>query len=101
MGITVADSFIMAGAIIIVLAAFIGLPLWMNRRPHAKDPKQVKTQTGVYGGIHRGDPRSLSPNRNEVVEPPPEDAPLTGRYGTEPAEGAQEPEQAGNRPPTR
>ena len=80
MGITVASSFIMAGAIIVVLAAFIGTVLWMNRRPYAKNPKPVDTQTGLYGGIHEGDPRSLSPHRDEVVEPPPEDAPLTGRH---------------------
>jgi hypothetical protein len=85
---------------VVVLAAFIGIVVWMNRRPHAKNPKPVKTQTGVYGGIHHGDPRSVSPTRDEVVEPPSqdEDVPLTGRHGTEPAEGSKEPEQAGNRP---
>ena len=80
MGITVADSFIMAGAIVVALAAFIGLVLWRNRRPYAKNPKPVDTQTGLYGGVHEGDPRSMSPRRDEVVEPPPEDAPLTGRH---------------------
>lgn len=98
MGISVADSFILAVVIIVVLAAFIAIPVWMSRRPHAKNPKQVKTQTGVYGGVHMGDPRSVAPHRDEVVEPPPEDVPLTGGHGTEPAEGAKESEQAGNWP---
>jgi hypothetical protein len=80
MGITVADSFIMAGAIVVVLALLIGLPVWMSRRPYAKNPKQLDTQTGLYGGVHEGDPRSMSPHRDEVVEPPPEDAPLTARH---------------------
>ncbi|HEY2574950.1 MAG TPA: hypothetical protein VGI74_01450 [Streptosporangiaceae bacterium] len=84
MTVSVGDSFIIAGVILVVLAAFIGIVLWMNRRPYAKHPKRVKTQTGVHGGIHEGDPRSVSPHRDEVVEPPPEDAPLTGRYGSEP-----------------
>jgi hypothetical protein len=81
MGITVADSFIMAGAILVVLAAFIGIPVWMNRRPYAKNPKPLDTQTGLYGGVHEGDPRSVAPHRDEVVEPPSEDedVPLTGR----------------------
>jgi hypothetical protein len=83
MTVSVGSSFIIAIAAIVVLAAFIGIVLWMNRRPHAKNPRRVKTQTGVYGGIHEGDPRSVSPSRYEVVEPPPEDAPLTGRHDSE------------------
>lgn len=79
MTVSVGDSFVIAGVAVLCLAIFIGVVLWMNKRPHAKNPQQSTKQTGVAGGVHLGDPRSMSPHRDEVVEPPAEDTSVTGR----------------------
>lgn len=69
MTVSVGSSFIIAAVIIVVLVIFIGIVLWANRRPYFKHPKRLRTRTGVRGGVHEGDPRSVSPPRDEVVEP--------------------------------
>lgn len=74
---SVGTSFLIALVAVVCLAAFIGIVMWAGHRPYFKNrirPRQ--TGTGVIGGIHEGDPRSVAPNREEVVEPadPPENA---------------------------
>lgn len=67
---SVGSSFIIAIVIVIALAIFIGIVVIANRRPYFKHPKPPHNNpTGVTGGIHEGDPRSVMPRRDEVVEP--------------------------------
>jgi hypothetical protein len=70
--VSVGDSFIIAIVAIVCVAAFIGITLIANRRPHFKHPKPDSGPTGVSGGRHAGDPRSVSPH-GEV--PVPDDEP--------------------------
>lgn len=65
---SVGSAFIMAGAIVVVLALFVGIVIFANRRPYFKHPKPP--QEPVTGGVHLGDPRSFAPRRDEYVEPP-------------------------------
>ena len=60
------STVVMVVVIVAALAAFIALVFIGARRPwfrHAKPPS-----TPVSGGIHQGDPRSVSPHRDEPVE---------------------------------
>jgi hypothetical protein len=68
MHVSVGSAFIMAGAIVVVLALFVVIVILANRRPYFKRPKPAREP--VTGGVHRGDPRSVSPRRDEYVEPP-------------------------------
>jgi hypothetical protein len=68
--VSVGMSFLIALVIVVCLGAFIGIVMWASKRPYFKNrvrPRQ--TGTGVIGGIHQGDPRSVAPRRDEVVEP--------------------------------
>lgn len=58
----------MAVLIVVALAALILTVIFVARRPYFKHTRQ--TSKDVSGGIHQGDPRSVSPRRDEVVEPP-------------------------------
>ena len=69
MTVSVGSSFIIALVIVIALAMFIGIVVLAGRRPYFKRPKPPQSQTGVRGGIHEGDPRSVAPRRDEPVEP--------------------------------
>jgi hypothetical protein len=69
MTVSVGASFLIALIAIVALALFIGIVIWANRRPYFKHPKPEPGPTGVSGGIHQGDPRSMSPPRDELVEP--------------------------------
>jgi hypothetical protein len=72
MTVSVGDSFIIAIVAIVCVAAFVGITLIAGRRPYFKHPKPDSGPTGVSGGRHLGDPRSMSPH-GEV--PMPEDEP--------------------------
>ena len=69
MTVSVGSSFIIALVIVIVLGIFIGVVVVADRRPFFKHPKEPDNPTGVTGGIHEGDPRSVAPRRDETVEP--------------------------------
>lgn len=69
MTVSVGSSFIIALVIIVALAIFIAVVVIADRRPHFKNPKPPENPTGVTGGIHEGDPRSVAPRRDEPVEP--------------------------------
>ena len=69
MTVSVGSSFIIAIVIVIALAIFIGVVVIADRRPFFKHPKPPQNPTGVTGGIHEGDPRSVAPRRDEPVEP--------------------------------
>ena len=70
MTVSVGSSFIIAIVIVIALAIFMGIVVIADRRPYFKHPKPPHNNpTGVTGGIHEGDPRSVMPRRDEVVEP--------------------------------
>ncbi|HEY3955214.1 MAG TPA: hypothetical protein VGM53_17740 [Streptosporangiaceae bacterium] len=62
MTVSVADSFIIAIVCVACVAAFIGITLFASRRPYFKHPKPDSGPTGVSGGRHVGDPRSVSPH---------------------------------------
>ena len=62
MTVSVGDSFIIALIIVVCLGAFIGITLIASRRPYFKHPKPEDSPTGMSGGIHTGDPRSMSPH---------------------------------------
>lgn len=62
MTVSVGDSFIIALVSVVCVAAFIGITLIAARRPYFKHPKPEHSPTGVSGGIHTGDPRSMSPH---------------------------------------
>ena len=62
MTVSVGNSFIIAIVAVVCVAAFIGITLIAARRPYFKHPKPENTPTGVSGGIHVGDPRSVSPH---------------------------------------
>lgn len=67
---SVGESFLIAVLAVVCLGAFIGIVMWAGRRPYFKNWKRPRqTGTGLTGGIHEGDPRSVAPNREEVVEP--------------------------------
>lgn len=67
---SVASSFILGAVIVVALAAFILVVVYAARRPYFRHPR--KPSTRVSGGVHQGDPRSVAPRRDEVVEPPSE-----------------------------
>lgn len=69
MTVSIGSSFIIALVIVIALAMFIGIVVLADRRPYFKHPKPPQSQTGLRGGVHQGDPRSVSPRRDEPVEP--------------------------------
>jgi hypothetical protein len=74
--VSVGSSFLIALVIVVCLGVCIGIVMWASRRPsfrHHVRPRQ--TGTGIIGGIHQGDPRSVSPRRDEVVEYTPPDEP--------------------------
>jgi hypothetical protein len=60
--VSVGNSFIIAIVAVVCVAAFIGITLIAARRPYFKHPKPENSPTGVSGGIHVGDPRSVSPH---------------------------------------
>lgn len=66
---SIGTSFLIALVVVVCLGLCIGIVLWASKRPYFKHrvrPRQ--TGTGVIGGIHEGDPRSVAPNREEVIE---------------------------------
>lgn len=67
---SLAASFIMAVLIVVALAALILIVVFAARRPYFRRPRRPSHP--VSGGVHQGDPRSMSPRRDEVVEPPSE-----------------------------
>jgi hypothetical protein len=69
MTVSIGSSFIIALVIVIALAMFIGIVVLADRRPHFRRPRPPQSPTGVRGGIHQGDPRSVAPRRHEPVEP--------------------------------
>jgi hypothetical protein len=71
--VSVGSAFIMAGAIVVCLALFVGIVMFANRRPYFEHPKPTRKQgtRPVTGGVHEGDPRSVSPRRDEPAEPRP------------------------------
>lgn len=73
MTVSVADSFIIAVVCVVCVAAFIGITLFASRRPYFKHPKPDSGPTGVSGGSHLGDPRSVSPH-GDVPSPEGEPA---------------------------
>ncbi len=72
MHVSVGLAFIMAGAIVVALALFMGIVVLANRRPFFKHPKPSRMQENrpVTGGVHEGGPRSGAPRRDAPVEPP-------------------------------
>ncbi|HEX4063626.1 MAG TPA: hypothetical protein VHY58_21635 [Streptosporangiaceae bacterium] len=67
---SVGASFLIALVVVVCLGLFIGIVMWASKRPYFKHwVKPRQTGTGVIGGIHQGDPRSVAPHRDEVVEP--------------------------------
>ena len=74
MTVSVGDSFIIALVAVVCVAAFIGITLIAARRPYFKHPKPEHSPTGVSGGVHVGDPRSMSPHGEvPAVEDEPAD----------------------------
>jgi hypothetical protein len=69
---SVGSSFLIALVIVVVLSLFIGIVLWAGRQPYFRRQKPTRMQRDqpVTGGVHQGDPRSMSPHRDEVVDPP-------------------------------
>jgi hypothetical protein len=67
MGISVASSFIMAAVIVVALAAFIGIVLWMNRRPDSSTPEQPESPPGLHGGVDASDPRKVPPEETALT----------------------------------
>jgi hypothetical protein len=62
MTVSVGDSFIIAIVAVVCVAAFVGITVIASRRPYFKHPKPDSGPTGVSGGRHVGDPRSMSPH---------------------------------------
>ena len=69
MTVSVGSSFIIALVVVIALAMFIGIVVLADRRPYFRRPRPPRNPTGVRGGIHQGDPRSVAPRRDEPAEP--------------------------------
>ena len=63
------SAFIMAVVIVVALAAFIAIVLFASRRPYFKN-RPGRPRTTVSGGVHEGDPRSVTPRHEEYLEPP-------------------------------
>jgi hypothetical protein len=83
MTVSVGASFLIALVAVVTLGLFIAIPLWASRTPYFKHRTPMRNPTGVSGGIHEGDPRSMSPHRDEVVEPAePEGAEHTAPSGS-------------------
>lgn len=71
-GTSAAGLIVMCAVIVVALAVMIGLVLFAVRHPHWKNPK-IDTKPGdVRGGVFVGDPRSVTPRRDEPVNPPEE-----------------------------
>jgi hypothetical protein len=83
MTVSVGDSFIIALAAVVCVAAFISITLIAAKRPYFKHPKPENSPTGVSGGIHVGDPRSVSPHGNV---PAVDDEPADREEQQEPAD---------------
>jgi hypothetical protein len=66
---SVGASFLIALVAVVCVGAFIGIVMWASRRPYFKHRTPTQNPTGVTGGIHVGDARSMAPHRDEVVEP--------------------------------
>jgi hypothetical protein len=62
----------MAVVIVVALAIFIAIVLFAGRRPYFKKQKPTRKQGDqpVTGGVHEGDPRSVTPKHDEYLEPP-------------------------------
>jgi hypothetical protein len=60
----------MAAVIVVALAIFIGIVLFAGRRPYFKRGAKPPRTTPVSGGVHQGDPRSVTPRHDEYLEPP-------------------------------
>lgn len=69
MDVPAGSAFIMAAAILVALAIFMGIVLFAGRPPYFKHPRPPRT-TPVSGGVHQGDPRSVTPRHDEYLEPP-------------------------------
>jgi hypothetical protein len=72
MDLPVGTAFIVAVIIVIVLAAFIVIVLLAGRRPYFKKRPKPPRTAPVSGGVHQGDPRSVTPSHDEYLEPPQE-----------------------------
>ncbi|HEX4063628.1 MAG TPA: hypothetical protein VHY58_21645 [Streptosporangiaceae bacterium] len=77
----IAVGILVVVVVVVGLGGTWGIVMWANRRPHHKKPRASWNPTGVAGGVHVGDRRSLSPPRDEVVEPAD---PQQSEYRTEP-----------------
>ena len=69
MDLSVGSAFIMAVVIVLALAAFLAIVLFAGRRPYFKK-RPGRPRTPVSGGVHEGDPRSVTPRHEEYLEPP-------------------------------
>ena len=84
------------GIVMIVIAAVVGLValevlvLVAAERPSFKHPHPDQMQTSVRGGIHLGDPRSVSPSPEEEAAPAPEQPVNTVESGQAAGTGARE-----------
>jgi hypothetical protein len=63
------DIWIMVIVIVLSLATWLLLVARAARRPYYKHPIPTQMPTGVQGGIHIGDPRSVAPPADETVTP--------------------------------
>ena len=81
MTLSMGNSFIIAIVSIACVAAFIGITLFASRRPYFKHPKPDSGPTGVSGGRHLGDPRSVSPHGDV---PAPDDERADGETAGQP-----------------
>jgi hypothetical protein len=79
--VSVGNSFIIAIVAVVCVGAFVGITLIASRRPYFKHPKPDSGPTGVSGGRHLGDPRSVSPH-GEV--PAAEDEPADRETAQQP-----------------
>jgi hypothetical protein len=71
-GTSAAGLIVMCAVIVVALAVMIGLVLFAVRHPHWKNPKIDSKPGDVRGGVFVGDPRSVTPRRDEPVNPPEE-----------------------------
>jgi hypothetical protein len=74
------DIWIMVIVIVLSLATWLLLVARAARRPYYKHPVPPPMPTGVRGGVHLGDPRSVAPPVEETITP------VTPENEQEPAE---------------
>jgi len=77
---SIGTGFLIALIAIVCLAAFIGIVMWAQHRPYFKRSAQLNNEAGGKGGTHAGDPRSVAPDREEVINQATDtEPPATGR----------------------